>query len=187
MSLLWHFSQAWLPEPEPGFRPGSARIDWDATSVRIIADLASDKAGSGASADGERLWELGDVLEVFIGDADGGYREYQIAPNGFMLSLRYPDLSCVGGVRGGSRRLGEFFTERPLEAGATVTPEGWHAMLVIPRPLPATTQGKGCFRLSCCRYDYGTGGPPVLSSTSPHPVRDFHRPQDWREIPPVEE
>jgi hypothetical protein len=39
--------------------------------------------------------------------------------------------------------------------------------------------------VSCCRYDAGAERPPVISSTSPHPVRDFHRPQDWREFIPV--
>lgn len=188
MSLLWHFSQAWLPESEPGFRPASARIDRDSASVRIVADMISDRVGSKASAHGERLWEQGDVLEVFIGDVSGGgYREYQIAPNGFTLSLRYPDISCIGEVRRGTRRLGEFLTDGPPEARAALTQGGWQATLVIPVPAPATGTGKRAFRLSCCRYDHGAGGLPVLSSTSPHPVRDFHRPRDWREILPVEE
>lgn len=39
------------------------------------------------------------------------------------------------------------------------------------------------WHFSFSRYDYTRGrGEPVISSTSPHPVGDFHRQQEWGEL-----
>jgi hypothetical protein len=184
MSSLWHFSQAWLSKSELGFRPGVAQIEWDRGQLRLLVEMSDDEVGTTASANQQRLWEHGDVLEFFIqrfGNED--YYEYQISPNSFTLALHYPDTTSVTAMRNGSRTLEEFFTDKPLEARAVMTPTGWNAMLCI--PLPA--RRGDIIRVSCSRYDYGTGRSPILSSTSPHPILDFHRSQDWREIVLMEE
>jgi len=175
-------SQSWLPEPEKGFQPGFAEVSWRQGFLHLRAEMTDKEVITTASSHGERLWEHGDVLELFVQRfGDTGYREYQIAPNGFTLALRYPDISCVESVRSGERRMEEFLTGEIPKAEVSLTKEGWIVSLSI--PLPASPGER--FRLSCCRYDAGTGHPPVISSTSPHPVRDFHRPQDWREFVPV--
>ena len=187
MSLIWHFSQSWLPECEPGFQPALARIDRLGGQIQLVAEMNAESVKTTASANQQRLWEHGDVLEVFIqGKGSDDYREYQISPNGFTLSLHYPGISSVRAMREGSRRIEEFFTEGPEDAAAFITPTGWLAILLI--ALPIQKEGEiDTIRLSCSRYDYGSGRPPVLSSTSPHTVRDFHRPEDWREIFLMEE
>lgn len=182
MELSLPLLQSWLPAPEPGFRPGNATISWDNGHLFLRTEFLGGGAGTTATAHGQRLWERGDVAELFLQRAgEPSYREYQVAPNGFTLALHYPDLSCVASVRSGMRRMEEFLSgEIPL-AEAWVSDDGWIVSLRL--PLEASPGEK--FLVSCCRYDHDAAGQPVISSTSPHPVRDFHRPQDWREFVPV--
>jgi len=175
-------AQSWLPEPEKGFQPGHADVLWRERFLHLRAEVTDKEVLTTASSHGERLWEHGDVIELFVQRVgETGYREYQVAPNGFTLALHYPDISCVAAVRSGGRRMEEFLTGEIPKTEVSITEEGWSLFLSI--PLPAVPGER--FRVSCCRYDAGAGRPPVISSTSPHPVRDFHRPQDWREFIPV--
>lgn len=175
-------TQSWLTEPESGFLPGNARISWTDGKLHLRADLVAEEVITTAAAHGQRLWEHGDVVELFVQRVgEKGYREYQVSPNGFTLALHYPDTDCVVSVRGGQRHMEEFLLEEIPEAEVSLSEKGWSVSLSI--PLPALVGER--FRVSCCRYDAGTGRPPVISSTSPHLVRDFHRPQDWREFVPV--
>jgi len=175
-------TQSWLPAPEPGFLPGAARFSWADGVLRLEASFTGHTPSSRATTHGQRLWEFGDVVELFVQKAgESGYREYQVAPNGFTLSLHYPDIACVAAVRSGERDMEEFLTKEIPAAKITLTPEGWKILLSVDL---AALPGER-FRVSCCRYDATQGGKAVISSTSPHPVRDFHRPQDWREFIPV--
>jgi hypothetical protein len=150
--------------------------------LHLQADLIDEEVITTATAHGQKLWEHGDVVELFIHkEGESGYREYQVAPNGFTLSLHYPEISCVAAVRSGERAMEEFQIEEIPSVDVSKTDHGWGVSLSIPLPL---TPGER-FRVSCCRYDTGSGRAPVISSTSPHPVRDFHRPQDWREFIPM--
>ena len=182
MHLTLPLTQSWLPKPEAGFLPGTATFLWDHGMLRLQADLVDEEVITTATAHGQKLWEHGDVVELFIQkEGESGYREYQVAPNGFTLSLHYPAITCVTAVRNGERRMEEFLTKEIPAAEVSKTDHGWGVSLSV--PLPSTPGEK--FRVSCCRYDHTPGGAPVISSTSPHPVRDFHRPQDWREFIPV--
>ena len=182
MPLRLPLTQSWLPEPEPGFLPGTAAFSWADGQLRLCTDLADEEVITAASSHGQRLWELGDVAELFVQRVgEESYREYQVAPNGFTLALRYPDLSGVAAVRSGKRPLNDFLIQETPEVSVTRTETGWKAVLAV--PLPACRGD--LFRVSCCRYDHLPERSPVISSTSPHPVRDFHRPQDWREFVPV--
>jgi hypothetical protein len=174
--------QNWLPAPEQGFLPGKARFSWKDGFLTLDAEFVDREVITTATAHGQRLWEHGDVVELFIQkEGEQDYREYQVAPNGFTLALHYPDSTCVGAVRRGERRMEEFMTREIPVAKVTMHSEGWSASLHI--PLPA--RPGEVFRVSCCRYDAGSGRAPLISSTSPHPARDFHRPQDWRKFIPV--
>ena len=179
MIHIWSFSQSWLPKPEVDFRPGTARVSCHEGVLKLEAELIDEEVITTATNHQQRLWEHGDVVELFvqsIGTSD--YFEYQIAPNGLTLSLHYPDISYVSAIRGGYLQMEEFLTSSPLEAKAMKTNEGWSCLLTVPIPVQPT----GRIGVSCCRYDAASGRPPVISSTSPHLVRDFHRPQEWREI-----
>ena len=174
--------QSWLPSPEPGFRQGTVRFSGCDGELLMEADFQGGPPRSSATAHGQRLWEHGDVAELFVQKiGEESYREYQVAPNGFTLALRYPDPSGVSSVRSGERKLEDFLTGEIPSVRITTTEEGWSVSLTVPLPSIAVDR----FRVSCCRYDHVTGRAPVISSSSPHPVRDFHRPQDWRILVPV--
>ena len=156
-----------------------ARFLWAHGVLRLEAEFIGHAPTSRATAHGQRLWELGDVAELFVEKVgEESYREYQVSPNGFTLALHYPDLTGVAAVRSGSRTMADFLTGEIPSVESTTTPEGWSVSLEI--PLPASP-GE-LFRVSCCRYAYPKGGSAIISSTSLHPVRDFHRPQDWAEF-----
>ena len=174
--------QSWLPQQEEGFRPGLATFSYSDGKLHLKAELFDEDVSSTATNHGQKLWEHGDVVELFIQkEGESGYREYQVAPNGFTLALHYPEISCVADVRSGERDMEQFLTKEIPATKITLTPEGWEVLLSV--HLTALPGEK--FRVSCCRYDATQGGKAVISSTSPHPVRDFHRPQDWREFIPV--
>ena len=177
MKLL--LTQSWLPVPEAGFLPGTAEISWADGMLHLQSDFMAEDVGSTATAHGQKLWEHGDVVELFIQRVgESGYREYQVAPNGFTLALHYPDITCVAAVRSGERRMEEFLGNKIPKVEVSRSAEGWSVSL----SLPLTASPGDRIRVSCCRYDYGSSRAPIISSTSPHPVRDFHRPQDWREF-----
>jgi hypothetical protein len=58
----------------------------------------------------------------------------------------------------------------------------WHVRMQIPLPalnFPNLTH----LMLSFGRYDYlSDGNPPVISSTSPHTICNFHRTEEWTVI-----
>ena len=171
--------QSWLPEQEGDFHPGTATFSWKDGRLILEADFIDDEAGSSATANQQKMWEHGDVIELFFqreGNID--YHEYQISPNGFTLALHYPDYAAAVAVRKGERQLEEFFIPPPLEAKAQRTKEGWCGRLVV--PLEGAPGDR--IRVSCSRYDYGTGRAPILSSTSVHKAREFHRSSEWQEF-----
>lgn len=182
MSLIMPLIQSWLQKPEPGFLPGMATLSWYEGRLHLKADLIDEEVSTTATSHGQKLWEQGDVVELFIQkEGEPGYREYQVAPNGFTLALHYPDISCVAAVRSGERLMEEFLVNEIPSAHITMTGDGWEVLLSVPLEVSPGVK----FRVSCCRYDAGAGRPPIVSSTSLHQVRDFHRPQDWREFIPV--
>ncbi|NBZ96767.1 MAG: hypothetical protein EBR40_10150 [Proteobacteria bacterium] len=174
--------QSWLPAPEPGFLPSMARFSWADGVLRLEAKFTGHAPTSRATAHGQRLWELGDVAELFVQKVgEESYREYQVSPNGFTMALQYPDLTGVAEVRSGLRTLADFLSGEIHSVECTTTADGWSVSLEV--PLPASPSER--FRVSCCRYAYPMERSATISSTSLHPVRDFHRPQDWREFVPV--
>jgi hypothetical protein len=179
--------QHWLPAPEEGFHEGTASFTHDGEFLILQAELIQPHPqASKATGHGQRLWELGDVVELFLQrEGETAYREYQVAPNGKTLSLLYPDSTCVAGVRAGTRLMEEFLTDEIPRHEITLGERGWSVRLEIPIEFPVKDRTGEGFRVSCCRYEHREGLPPVISSTSPHAVRDFHRPQDWREFIPV--
>lgn len=175
--------QAWLPETEAAFRPGTIAVAWTAGALEIAAQLLDDDLVTTVSADNQRTWELGDVFEVFLQLA--GRREYvemHVTPNNFRLHSRLPGVR--GEIRPGGPRLplSDLLVQPPgFESLATTSPGEWRATLLIPPSvlgLPRWEQGVH-LRASFCRYDAGPGRKPVLSSSSPHPVPSFHRPDEW--------
>lgn len=179
------FGQAWRQKPEPAFREGWVRIEWRDNVFCLFATLVDSSIRTSATEDHQRLWELGDVFEIFLSDVR--YRHYvelHVAPNGRRLQLRYPEAPGEDG-----RLKGAFEECRVLEPvfdfRVFIERQCWHVWAEVPAATvigtPEPLAGKR-WRVSFGRYDYGDSGAPVLSSTSPHAVVGFHRVHEWKHV-----
>lgn len=176
--------QHWLDEEEFGFSPAVARAGWRENSILIFAELTDADIFNGATKLNQRVWELGDVFEIFLrAEEKENYVELQITPNNQRLQLRYLDDDAAQKAR----KNGDwekfmiwdeaFFSKTWIENGQ------WQVYAEIPA---TSVCGANEFvedtrwRFSFGRYDYTRGiDKPVVSSTSPHAKRDFHRQHEW--------
>lgn len=176
--------QAWLAKPEEDFTPGIVRVGWRGNSLLVFAELEDANIFTHATADNQRMWELGDTFEMFLQAADSpGYAEFHVTPNNFHLQLRFPDGQAVHRARA-AHVFDEFLLQGPIFHSRTwVETREWFIYAEIPalavcgmdRPLVGTQ-----WRFSFSRYDYIRGRhEPIISSSSPHPAPDFHRRQEW--------
>jgi hypothetical protein len=162
--------QSWLPAPEPGFLPASARTAHNGTHLIVLAELPDDDIFTLSTGPNQKTWELGDVFEIFLQPAGAEhYFELHTTPANTRTQFR---LAKPGA------------TLEPLPDGTFAScvwksETRWHTLVETPLTLLGTTAPTEV-RLSFSRYDaFRTGRPPILSSTSPHPVPKFHRPAEW--------
>ena len=118
-----------------------------------------------------------DAFEIFLGPTDGkAYYELHVTPSNSILQLFFDG----SGVR---KTIEHHAVEEPLFTSRTeFTPEGWSVEARI--PLAKLFLGKHPeWHLSFGRYDRTPGIPkPVISTTSPHAVCDFHRKHEWGKV-----
>jgi hypothetical protein len=176
--------QSWLAKPEEDFTPGIVRVGWRGNSLLVFAELEDADIFTRATADNQRMWELGDTFEIFLQPADSpGYTEFHITPNNRHLQLRFPD-----GQAARRAQAANLFDELLLQGAffhsrTWVETRQWFIYAEIPalavcgvdQP-PAGTQ----WRFSFSRYDYiRSRREPIISSSSPHSEPDFHRREEW--------
>lgn len=180
----WDFNQAWLASESKDFRGGCVRFGWRGDRFCFLATLVDNDPMTHASEDGQRLWELGDVLEFFAGvSGSPAYIEYHVSPNDVTLRLQFPAADSYVEPHAVER----FQVKDTAAVAKTMrTENGWMAYGEI----PAASMPGGSARfpgqkwqVSFSRYDYDRGREtPVHSSTSPHRELGFHRRHEWREI-----
>jgi len=179
--------QAWCLELEPRFLPAVVRIGWQAQTLMIFAELKDAEIFTFARHPNERLWELGDVFEIFLRPMNQpAYGEFQVAPNNLRLQLRYGGNGAADQARRSDSFGSAMVHDIAFTAQTWVLADfcRWYAFVKIPvssvsdhpAPLPGSE-----WRFSFCRYDYSRSlAEPVLSSTSAHTIaNDFHRQADW--------
>lgn len=190
--------QTWRSEPEDGLLPSYLGLQWTPSALIVQALLVDAEVITSATRDGQRLWELGDTFEIFLGDLGSpAYSEFHLSPNGFKLALRFSGPEDVAE----SRRTGDI---GPFSASADVfqgqagaadgfpgwkiegEAGGWYVFASI--PCEAIT-GRGriepgeIWEGHFARYDYSSSQRhPVLSSTAPLSALDFHRRPDWNRL-----
>jgi len=179
------FGQAWLPARQETFRRGIVHIGWHGASIILAAGLEDESVFTRATADGQRLWELGDVFEIFLKDSESEeYLELHVTPGGHRSQLRFASDQTIIDLRNGVGRIEDFAVDAPLFNFRVRTEIGrWEVLAQIPasslRLRVASMEGR-VMLASFSRYDYShEGGPAVLSSTSPHAKLDFHRQHEW--------
>lgn len=180
--------QAWREKPEENFRPGTVRIGWQPDALVILANLKDDALFTAATGDNQHLWGLGDAFELFLRNLEREeYLELHIAPNGYRLQLRFPDSQAIRNLRSGQNALKDYMVDAPIfDFSIRTVSGGW----VIRARVPLTSLGipgdrtSGIALLaSFSRYDYADAkSPPVLSSTSAHKERNYHRQQEWTRL-----
>jgi len=162
------------------------RTGWRENSLRVLAELEDADIFTSATSHNQRMWELGDVLEIFLQPAGSpDYVELHVTPNNRRLQLRFPDTTTLR--RAQARN---FFDDLILSDGVfhsdtwTQPEKGrWYVHAEIPAALVCGNDGlpvEGEWRFSFSRYDYTRGRQePVISSTSLHARPDFHRREEW--------
>lgn len=181
--------QSWLSEPEADFMPTTVRAGWRGDALLVLAELEDADIFTRATALNQRMWELGDTFEIFLQPAGSpGYVEFHVTPNNQRLQVSFPDAAAL------QRAQASGSIEELLVAGEAFRSWTWPlpdkqcwfvyaeipAAAVCGAQLPLTgTQ----WHFSFSRYDYARGRPePILSSSSPHSLLNFHRRQEWGAI-----
>lgn len=183
-ATVCHLRQAWLDHEEERFAPATVRVGRRKDSLMIFAELTDTDAFNSATERNQRVWELGDVFEIFLrAEWLQRYVEFQVAPNNQRLQLCYPDAESVELARR-TGELKQFLIRGDAFKSQTWMSRGaWNIYAEIP---VASVCGrnesleKSRWRFSFGRYDYTRGAKEaVISSTSPHARPDFHRQQEW--------
>lgn len=186
------FAQTWLAIPHPKFQPGIVRLGVYDDAVWVWAQLQDRAMVTISEPLQQPVFLGGDVFEVFVqvhGSAD--YQELHVSPANQRLQLHYSDTVSVSEVRARFAAndpdpLAIARVEYPLFESWTWIDSNrtrWSVLMRIPLTSLIPSGSPDALRISCCRYDRDTaGGDPVISSTSPHPVADFHRPSEWCEV-----
>lgn len=178
--------QSWLPDLDPEFAPATVWCGWRDDSLFFFGKLTDTNIVTFSTHSNERLWELGDVLEVFLRPpGQTAYSEFQIAPNNLQLQLRYANAAMLDRARR-TNSIGEAVVHQiNFRSRTWARPERscWYVLAEIPQaavkddpiPLPGQT-----WQFSIGRYDYTRGSSqPIISSTSAFTHPDFHRLGEW--------
>lgn len=187
------FGQSWLESSARNFPGGTVQLGWQGNRLYYFAQLEDQEVYTTATEQNQRLWELGDVLEIFVGIyGQPGYLEYHTAPNGLTLQLYFADAEALAASSGpeGFKRC---VREDPASSSLVFQrANGWEVLgwisaesLGLP---PGSDLAGQVLDISFGRYDYSRNEEsPVLSSTSDLSKLSFHRRAEWRTVRLVSE
>jgi len=177
--------QHWLPQTQTEFRSGTVCTGWRDNDLFVFAELDDADIFTAATGPNQRMWELGDTFEIFLrAEPQVPYIELHVTPPNHRLQLRFASAQAFRS-KGFEHHLvgGDVFS-----SWTWIRPDYQHWCLLAQIPstvvsdVPTSLKGQQ-WRFSFSRYDYTRGQKkPVLSSTSPHPVFDFHRQEDWGKL-----
>ena len=181
--------QAWRQAPEPGFLQGTVRFGWRPDALLLFAELDDAQIVSRATGLNQRMWELGDVIEVFLRpEKQPAYVEFQITPPNYTLQLRFPDSATLRRAQAADHFDDYLLPGRVFHSRTWLEPERqrWFVYAAFPATVVSGAEevipGER-WHFSVSRFeDSGNGQAPIPSSTSTHPVPDFHRQAEWGQI-----
>jgi hypothetical protein len=173
----WSFGRPWLPQTDPAFAPGQVTLGLSENELVIRAELTDAHPMQDVFPLNFPAFMQCDAFEIFLGPADEkAYYELHVTPSNSVLQLYFDGTDT-------KKSLEERAVAQPLFTSKTaIILGGWSVEARIPL--------KGLFPgdhpewlLSFGRYDYTPGeSKPVISSTSPHTVCNFHRKEEWRKV-----
>lgn len=180
LPLRQHWSDSM---PEEG---GVARIGATKAGLSVYTRFEDSDIFSTATADQQRMWTLGDVVEVFVkpGRDQDSYWEVHVTPNDFLMDLSIPSRA---GMSSGEITWEEIIAPESGTVYQTNVEDGvWSAELTIPwsafglngMPAKGTT-----WQFAVCRYNYNGGlENHVLSSTAPLTKASYHRYEEYTDL-----
>ena len=179
--------QAWLPTPLAGFRPASVRIGHDAGALWVYAHMQDDDPFNPETRFNAPAFTRGDAFEMFLRpEAQAAYCELHVTPENQIFQLRIPSAEVFAMPKLNPKGTNQWFLPTPVFDHWTRVDRAagwWEVLARVPfesvaesGAAPAGTR----WLFSFSRYDYTRGvQAPVLASTSPHPVCNFHRQTEW--------
>ena len=176
-ALVWTYGQPWLPREEDAFAPGRVSLGLWGNELLVRADLHDADVMPDSFPLNYPAFTVCDAFEIFVGpEGESVYYELHVTPSNSILQLRFdgalPRLE-----------LEQHKVAMPLFHSQTwISSEGWGVVARIPLK-NLFPEAHASWRLSFGRYDHTPGLPkPVISTTSPHTVCNFHRKHEWRRI-----
>lgn len=173
----FEYGQSWLPQVESAFAPGQVTLGRSENELAIRAELHDTHVMPDVFPFNFPAFMQCDAFEIFLGPTDEkAYYELHVTPSNSLLQLRFDG-------EGEAQTMEERLVAEPLfNSETSLTPDGWSVIVRIPLDgLFPTTHPE--WLLSFGRYDYTPGQPkPVISSTSPHAICNFHCREEWRRV-----
>ncbi|MGH8022389.1 MAG: hypothetical protein ACRED1_02325 [Limisphaerales bacterium] len=178
--------QAWLRQPDADFTPATVRTGWRPNALLVFAELEDADIFTDATAPNQRMWELGDVLEIFLSPEDAAhYVEFHVTPNNLRFQLAVPNVAALCRAQADGKLGQLLLPDGAFQSRAWVhaAKKKWFVFAEIPvsvvcgseTPLPGMR-----WKFSFSRYEYARGRKkPICSSTSPHARLDYHRREEW--------
>lgn len=182
--------QAWLPRAPADFAAGQVRLGWRPDALHVFATLHDADIFSNSTADGQAMWRLGDVFEIFARVLpEVTWYEFHVTPNNHHLELCWPHDPQTSMQLEEQRGYEAFITPHPIISSRVRVDTERQCWQVLAR-VPAARLSEGGFLeagrqwlVSFCRYDaWRDGRPEVLSSTSPFKKVSFSRQQEWSRL-----
>lgn len=178
--------QAWLRQPDAGFTSATVRTGWRPGALMVLAELDEADIYTDATAPNQRMWELGDVLEIFLSPEDAAhYVEFHVTPNNLRLQLRVPDRVALCRAQAENDLDPLLLPDGVFHSRAWVraAKKKWFVFVEIPVSVVCGSEARlpgARWKFSFSRYEYARGRKkPICSSTSPHARLDYHRREEW--------
>lgn len=182
------FRQAWKgPEAAPR-EAGVAYVGCSPAGLWFYTCLQDSDIFSRATADDQRMWTLGDVVEFFVkpGRERRDYWEIHVTPNGFLMDLYIEDREAFLQGKAPFEGALAHHSHSRFEVAAFPEQRKWCTEICIPWSAFAVDglpPAGAAWQFAVCRYNC-TGGleNPELSSVAPYTVMSFHRYEEFLDL-----
>ncbi len=165
---------------------GLAYVGATEQGLSFYAYLHDSDIFSRATADDQKMWTLGDVVEVFVkpGIDRSDYWEIHVTPNDFMMDIHIPDRTQFSNGTVTWEQVvspTSHTTKRVAAADGT-----WAVEICVPWRafgLDAPPPSGSVWQFAVCRYNYNGGlENPEHSSTAHLTELNFHRYEEFTDL-----
>jgi len=180
-----YYEQAWLQTRQPRCLAARTHVGYDARQFWMFSVFEDIDIFNMSVELNQHVYKLGDAFEIFLRPLSGEeYIEFHVTPDNQHMQIRWPRARRSFKDKGW---IPDFLSECSFQSWTQIDAENnrWRILAAIPyETLGISVPQEGDEWLySFGRYDYTRGFKrPILSSTSPHRVRDFHRQHEWNRL-----